>query len=100
MPSDTFPQPTTKDPATKPYPPPGQLVEPLLVDARQAAALLSISLATFWRWDCSGTLGPRGFKRGGKRLWPLAELRTWVREGCPDRPTWEVLQASGNGRKW
>jgi predicted DNA-binding transcriptional regulator AlpA len=100
MPNDTFPHPTIKDTSTKPYCPSGRIVEPLLVDARQAAALLSISLATFWRWDSSGTLGPRGLKRGGKRLWPMAELRTWVTEGCPDRPTWDILQANVSGRKW
>ena len=74
-------------------------LEPLLVDARQAAALLSISAATFWRWDSSGTLGPRGFKRGGKRLWPLAELKSWIERGMVARPEWQALQESKNGRK-
>jgi predicted DNA-binding transcriptional regulator AlpA len=68
-------------------------LEPLLVEMRMIARLLSISIATAWRWDSSGQLGPRGFKMGGKRLWRLSELREWVQSGMPPRKEWEVLQA-------
>jgi predicted DNA-binding transcriptional regulator AlpA len=67
--------------------------EPLLVEMRTLAQLLSISIATGWRWDSSGQLGPRGFKKGGKRLWRLSELREWVDSGMPPRKEWEALQA-------
>src|SRR5207248_10553443 len=34
-------------------------LEPLLVEMRAIARLLSISVATGWRWESSGQLGPR-----------------------------------------
>lgn len=71
-------------------------LEPLLVDARCAAAMLSISPATFWRWVSSGELGPAGMKKGGRRLWALAELRAWVVAGMPDRLAW-TAQRNGQG---
>lgn len=72
---------------------PKPTLDPLLVDAKQAAALLSISPATFWRWVSSGELGPLGMKKGGRRLWALAELRAWVTAGMPRRETWLALHA-------
>jgi len=74
-------------------------VEPLAVDIRHLAHLLSTSVATLWRWDSSGTLGPQGIKRGGKKLFRLAEVRDWVSQGMPDRKTWQAIQAARNGRK-
>ncbi|HWY86028.1 MAG TPA: hypothetical protein VNX28_04855 [Gemmataceae bacterium] len=86
---DTFP---TVNSAREPT------IELLLVDARQAAVLLSISIATFWRWESSGELGPPGTKKVGRRLWALAELRDWVGAGMPRRETWLALLAQRNGR--
>jgi len=74
-------------------------VEPLAVDIRYLSHLLSTSVATLWRWDSSGTLGPQGIKRGGKKLFRLAEVRDWVSQGMPDRKTWQAIQAARNGRK-
>jgi predicted DNA-binding transcriptional regulator AlpA len=62
--------------------------EPLTVGAKILAGMLGISVATFWRWDSSGELGPPGIKKGGRRLWPLAEVRAWVAAGMPNRRTW------------
>lgn len=72
----------------------GPVLEPLLVEMRTIAQLLSISVATGWRWDSSGQLGPRGYKRGGKKLWRLSELREWVSAGMPHRREWEAMQAA------
>ncbi len=69
-------------------------VEPLLLSASEAAQLLSISEATYWRWDSSGELGPRGFKKGGRRLWLLSELRAWTEAGMPPRAQWEAMRAA------
>jgi predicted DNA-binding transcriptional regulator AlpA len=66
--------------------------EPLAVGAREAARLLGVALSTFWRWDSSGELGPRGVKKCGRRLWALSELRAWVAAGMPRRSEWQALR--------
>jgi predicted DNA-binding transcriptional regulator AlpA len=71
------------------------VLEPLLVSAPDAAHVLSISEATFWRWDSSGELGPRGIKKGGRRLWLLSELREWTQAGMPSRSQWEAMRSAG-----
>jgi predicted DNA-binding transcriptional regulator AlpA len=71
--------------------------EPLAVGAKELARMLGISVATFWRWDASGELGPPGVRKGGRRLWPLAEVRAWVTAGMPSRANWLARrQANGN----
>jgi predicted DNA-binding transcriptional regulator AlpA len=97
---DTLPLPNVPEAPTRPEP--GPKPEPLAVDIRYLSHLLSTSVATLWRWDASGTLGPQGIKRGGKKLFRLAEVREWVSQGMPDRRTWQTIQASknGNGRPW
>jgi predicted DNA-binding transcriptional regulator AlpA len=67
-------------------------LDPLLVGARELAPMLGISQSTFWRWDSSGELGPSGVKKGGRRLWPVAEVQEWVVAGMPPRPTWLVIR--------
>jgi hypothetical protein len=84
---------TSYDAASTNRPARDPALEPLLVEMRAIAHLFSISIATGWRWDSSGQLGPRGFKKGGKRLWRLSELREWVEIGMPPRKEWEALQA-------
>jgi predicted DNA-binding transcriptional regulator AlpA len=76
----------------------GPCPEPLLVGGKDLARLLGISTATFWRWDSSGELGPAGIKKGGRRLWALAEVREWVAAGMPGRQTWLALRAAANRR--
>ena len=72
-------------------------IEPLLVNPREAAAMLGLSMATFWRWHASGEL-PRGIKKSGKRLFSVAELRAFVEAGMPARAEWERQQAEQRGR--
>ena len=72
--------------------------EPLAVGAKVLAGMLGISVATFWRWDASGELGPPGIKKGGRKLWPMAVVRSWVAAGMPDRQTWlDLQQTKANG---
>jgi len=77
----------------------GMDLAPLLVDARQAAGLCGVSPATWWRWDAASRI-PAAVRIGaGGVRWRRAELESWTVAGCPDRRTWEVLQAAqGNGR--
>ena len=74
--------------------PPQQPAAPLLVCARQAAALCAVSLATWWRWDAAGRM-PAGVKIGGAKRWRADELRSWISSGCPDRARWSAMQGRG-----
>lgn len=88
------PEAATRYPRPRVRPSRAMAMEPLLLSAPEAAHLLSISEATFWRWDSSGELGPRGFKKGGRRLWLLSELRAWTEAGMPPRAQWEAIRAA------
>jgi hypothetical protein len=65
-------------------------LEPLAIGTKDLARLLGISVATLERWNDSGELGPAGIKKGGRRLWPVAEVRAWVDAGMPRRETWQA----------
>lgn len=71
-----------------PYPNDQALV-PLLLSAKQAAALCNRSLRT-WRSLDSGGQIPRPVRIRKATLWRLDELRAWIEAGCPDRQPWEA----------
>lgn len=48
------------------------LTDPLLI-AREAAAILQISVPTFWRRVADGTI-PKPLKLGGLSRWPKSEV--------------------------
>jgi excisionase family DNA binding protein len=73
-------------------------LEKLQVGPREAASILGISQATFFRWLAGGVLGPTGVKRGAKRLFAIDELRAWVAAGMPQRAEWQARRASEMGR--
>ncbi len=56
----------------------------LHVRARDAAEIVGVSLATFWRLDSSGAV-PQAMKLLGCKVWSLRSLRLWSRWGCPNR---------------
>jgi predicted DNA-binding transcriptional regulator AlpA len=62
---------------------------PLLVTARQAAAMCGKSLRTWRTWDAAGWV-PRPVRIGRSTLWRADELREWVDAGCPRREEWEA----------
>jgi len=74
------------------------ILEPLLIGVKELAPLLGISEPTLERWRASGRLGLPGIKMGGRRLWPMAEIREWVESGMPDRETWLALRKA-NGKR-
>jgi predicted DNA-binding transcriptional regulator AlpA len=71
--------------------------EPLLLTARQAAAVCGRSLRTWRTWDSSGRI-PRPIRIGASTLWRAAELHAWVDAGCPDREEWETRQGEARRR--
>ncbi len=82
----------------KPSPP---ALEPLLVDAKGLARLLSISPATVWRMVSAGKL-PRAVRPSpGVVRWKVEEIRRWLDAGTPDLATWEAtrVEPASPGRK-
>ena len=64
---------------------------PLLVTAKQAAAMCGKSLRTWRTWDAAGWI-PRPVRVGRSTLWRLDELRRWVDADCPRRDEWEAIR--------
>jgi predicted DNA-binding transcriptional regulator AlpA len=76
------------------------LIPPALLSAKQAAAMCSLSPATWHRMNAAGRCpAPLRLSAGCVR-WRSDELRDWVEAGCPARKTWEALRAraQANGR--
>ena len=61
---------------------------PILVDAKTVADMLGGTLQSIVRDHDAGML-PRPIVLGGEERWRVAEIRRWVREGCPLREVWE-----------
>jgi predicted DNA-binding transcriptional regulator AlpA len=71
----------------------GLLIEPLVIDARQLAAVLCVSVRTVRSWDAAGKL-PAPIRIGGRVLWRAGEVRDWIDAGAPDRAAWEAGRGS------
>jgi hypothetical protein len=72
-------------------------VEPLLVDTDQAAALCSVSPASWYRLKAAGKT-PAPVRLGGRVLYRVEDLRLWVGWGCPSRKEFEARKAAGGRR--
>ena len=69
---------------------------PLLVDARQAAALCGVSERTWWALSSAGKT-PLPVRLGRRTLWRAAGpggLEAWVAAGCPPRERWEATKGT------
>jgi predicted DNA-binding transcriptional regulator AlpA len=73
--------------------PPALAVEPLMVDAGQAAALCGFHRATWYRLQSAGKT-PAPVKLGARRLFRVEDLRLWVSLGCPPREEFEEHKAA------
>jgi predicted DNA-binding transcriptional regulator AlpA len=74
-------------------------MEPLLVDARQAAALYGVSRANWHRMVSAGSVPASIRPSPGCVRWRAEELRAHIAAGMPDRITWEASRAAqGSGR--
>lgn len=77
---------TTPEEGRVPGVPLGEL---LLLDAGQAAEILGMCRAMFYRLNSAGRV-PRPIRLGGKLVrWRRGELTAWVAAGCPNREQWE-----------
>lgn len=68
--------------------------EPLLLDAEQAAALCSISRATWFHWQASGLIPAAVIRRGRVVRWSRAEIESWIAAGCPARDRWQTMKGA------
>jgi predicted DNA-binding transcriptional regulator AlpA len=64
----------------------------LLLSAKEAAKLLSISCGHFWGLHNSGRLGPMPIKLGRRTLWSRKELEAWVAADCLSRRQWVEMK--------
>ncbi|WLD12822.1 helix-turn-helix transcriptional regulator [Planctellipticum variicoloris] len=77
-------------------PAPDAFVEPLLLDARDAATLCGLSPASWYRRVSAGHT-PAPVRIGGAVRWRVDDLRRWIGLGCPDRATFQTLTADPRG---
>jgi predicted DNA-binding transcriptional regulator AlpA len=80
--------PSALKPTSKP-----RRLNPLVVDARRLAKLLTCGIRTVRTLDAAGKL-PMPLRIGGRVVWRVAELRAWLAAGAPDRATWEAIRAA------
>jgi len=66
-------------------------VSPLLLSARDLAAMLRLGLRTIRSMDAAGRL-PSPIRIGGSVRWRSEEIRAWLDAGCPDRETWARIR--------
>ncbi len=57
-------------------------LHPLVIGAKDFAALLQVSSRTIWRLVSSGE-APKPVRIGGSCRWRLDEIKDWISSGCP-----------------
>jgi predicted DNA-binding transcriptional regulator AlpA len=70
----------------------GSAMPPLMLRAKDAAALCAVSIRTWRGWDAANKI-PRAVRIGRSIFWRTEELRVWSAAGCPCRHEWESLQS-------
>ena len=65
-----------------------QAVASWLFTADELAGVLNVSRSTVYRYEEEGKL-PAPVRLGGAVRWRAAEIRDWIRAGCPPRAHWE-----------
>jgi predicted DNA-binding transcriptional regulator AlpA len=72
--------------------------EPLLISDTVAAALAGISRAHLHRLRAAGKVGPAPVRLGRALRFDRTEWIAWIAAKCPDRKTWEAMQAGARRR--
>jgi predicted DNA-binding transcriptional regulator AlpA len=91
--NDAFPLRVVALPAAD-RPTPASALEPLLLSARDVAALLRLSLRTIRSMDAAGRLPEPLRLSPGCVRWKFSEIRDWVNFGAPDRETWARIRGA------
>lgn len=65
---------------------------PLVVDARRLAGMLCVGLRTVRTWDAGGKL-PQPIRIGGRVVWRVDEIRSWLAAGAPCRDEWQIRKS-------
>lgn len=66
-------------------------IEPVLLTAKQAAAVLGLSVSGLYALHNAGKV-PLPRKLGRSARWSVDEFRDWDRAGCPIRADWNWQQ--------
>jgi predicted DNA-binding transcriptional regulator AlpA len=82
--------------ALKPIAPAAPTPVPVLIGAESVGQLIELSGRTVRRYRSMGKL-PAPLKVGGAVRWRRQEILDWIAAGCPDRRTWEQMQAVRDG---
>ena len=64
---------------------------PLVVDAKRFADLLGAGVRSIRTWDAAGKI-PAPIRIGGRVVWRVREIRSWLAAGAPNRDEWEALK--------
>lgn len=59
-----------------------------LLSSKELAEFLGVAESTIQRHHVSGKLPP-AVKLGHRRMWRAAEIRDWIRAGCPPGNRWK-----------
>jgi predicted DNA-binding transcriptional regulator AlpA len=79
---------------------PATAVEPLLIDRRELARLLSVGVATLDRMRAAGRIPPPLTFSSGCVRWRLDEVRAWLDAGAPGAAVWAARRdAQRSGRR-
>ena len=75
------------------------LPHPVLISAKELAAMLGCSEAHVWRLhSCAGL--PMPLKMGRLSRWRVAEVREWLEAGAPPRERWAAMKRAAKIPKW
>jgi prophage regulatory protein len=66
----------------------------LALPAKDAAALIGVSRAQWWKLHSAGKIPLPVFLGSKAPRWVVAELRAWLDAGAPDRQTWLKLRGA------
>jgi len=64
---------------------------PILLDADQVAALLTISISHFYKLTRSGRT-PSPIRLGRSARWPRQEIQDWIAAGAPPQSKWNHIK--------
>ena len=67
--------------------------KPRLIPGKGASHMAGVSLATWGRLRAADKT-PSPVRLGGRVLWRVEELESWIAAGCPDGKTWRARRGA------